>query len=405
MNRTVLALSCAALLCGAAASAASPAGRMVVPLLDEGPTVDGSLGGAFWGQSASTGLFVRPGTDQRSDPPVMARVAAAGRAVYFGFAGAGSPDSHVYSIRLWPRAAFGAAPKADAEPEGEDEPNRDGQAPPEDEGQDAPRPPDAADDEAKPAPAPLGPLGPEIVVRVGGGGGVQVEGEGAAAKAGVMARPGGYALEVGVELPEGCRPRPGDMWLAAVERVAGGRGAWLLPPDEARVAPAEEPARGTPTAQLFFGRSNLLDNGGFENWQRGLPADWTLEGPEGARAVAFPERRRVFEGGTACRLMYRESVQMRHARRVALRKGAHYELRLAIWALPDPGDAPEAELSASPHKTRTFNPPQGWAVVAMPFQAKEDYAEVALTLRGRSGALVVDAFRLEMALPEAPPPP
>lgn len=401
MNRTTMVpyLPMATILLAAASVAAAPAGRLVAPLLAEGPGADGALGAEFWNKSASTGLFVRPGTGERAQPPVMARVAAAGNAVLFAFSGTGSPDGAAFTIRLWPRAAFGTGTNREAEPDGEGDPAEEGQVAPEPAGNNAPQPGDAPGEDDKPRPATAGPLGPAFIIRVDGKGAVQVEGEGTSAKAVAALRPGGYSLEVSIELPEGFRPLPGDMWLASVERTAGGRGVWLLPPDEARAAPVEIPAPATP-AQLFFGRSNLLDNGGFEDWQRGGPTGWALEGPEGAKAVAFPERNRVFEGRAACRVLYRKSAQVRHPRPIALRKGAHYQLRLAIWALPDPGDAPEAELAAAPHKARTFTPPQGLAVVTMPFRAEEGHAEVSLTVRGSSGAVVIDDFRLEMALPE-----
>jgi len=346
----------------AAAWARAEAPRLVIPVNAGAPRVDGDLDEAFWAGAALTGRFADAASGEEAEPAVMARVASGPEAIYVAFVCERAAEGERLAVELAPDAAF--APAGGEAGEGAAEAARDA------------------------------PRVVRVVVTLRGE--VSVEGAGLKATAGVRLLPGGAAVEVRIPF-EGLvaadrTPRGGDLWAAELKRMSGDRTAvWARSGGEA-----------LPRGDWVFVAQNLLGDGGFEKWDKGRPVGWeiTVPGPEKPRpAPVARETDLAVEGEAACRVLYREKAEVRPAAKPVLRNGACYALSLVICLQPDPATQARATLSAAPHKTRDFDAPIEITRAAMPFRAQADHVEPAFVISGKSGAVIIDDFRLEMTRP------
>ena len=345
-------------LVGAAACAMAQAGqaRTTAPIHRLGPKVDGFLSDPFWDDAGVTSRFIARGSAEPASPATVAKLAATHDALYVGFVCADLEPQEVVVVELAPYAAL------------------------------------PLDGAARPG-ASRG------VVRLVAGvdGSVKALCGKAKATCAVQRLKGGGTFEIRVPfaglVPQHLAPRRGDLWAANFRRNQGeDADMWAVPTEK-------RPVAGT----IAFAGANLMENGGAEAWEKMRPKGWSLVNwadGKSTRAMCLREPQLAVEGQMACRVLYRGKLEVRPAGRLALRKGALYRLSLTLTLQPDPGTKAVATLSAAPNKTGTFTPPNGALQVDMPFRAKADHAEPAVIVCGRSGAAIIDNFRMEMVLPD-----
>jgi len=358
----------AALLCGTAA-AGGEAERIVVPIAETGPVLDGDMGEAFWQKAGVTRRFVGSGTGRPSEPPSFAKVATGPKALFVAFVCLEGVEGEPFLIELDPRVAFGAGESAD-------------------------EPADRADDpEQKP---PLSRAYRRIRVTARLDGQSEVQGAGPKAVAAAKALPGGMTVEV--RLPyeaitgSDLVPRRGDLWAANLRRGLGEKEtAWMRPTE-----------KGPPPGDWVFGEANFIANGDAEEWAKRAPVGWTLTnriGEKETAAVAFRETDIVVGGSRAVRVRYRDRLAVRPSARIPLRPGANYCLSALLLFRPAPGTKVTPTFSAAPSKTRAFDAPDEVVRVRMPFRAEAPHVEPALIVEGMGGVVFIDDFRLEMVRP------
>jgi len=328
--------------------------RVIIPLLQERPKVDGELDEKCWQSAAIVAPLGGRGAGAGQGLAAMARVFYTRDALCLGFvcAGQDQPGNGCVAAQVRPLGARAFTFHAPGHKGNDDAP------------------------------------GVQSAVR--------------AQKAGWTAE---IVIPLGVMAQGDFAPRPGDVWGLTLSRCAGssGRGStvlsWPAPPQASAVVIP-------PVGLLFFSRANLLPNGGAEEGEP-LPQGWQITRDGVAAKVpdeADIEKQWLVEGRRSLWASIKGKTVVTLPDSLPLRLGARYRLTGTVW-LPTRGGidtrgtliVPEAggaiDLKATPAFERH----------TLVFVAKTTTVRPCLELSGDGGSCYVDDFSLEMVPPFTTP--